>query len=51
MLGLGESFEEVVETMDDLRSVDYQILTLGYLQPTPKHLPVVEFTSSIRSPN
>ena len=44
MLGLGESFEEVVETMDDLRSVDCQILTLGqYLQPTPKHLPVVEF--------
>ena len=44
MLGLGESFEEVGETMDDLRSVDCQILTLGqYLQPTPKHLPVVEF--------
>ncbi len=44
MLGLGESFEEVIETMDDLRSVDCQILTLGqYLQPTPKHLPVVEF--------
>ena len=44
MLGLGESFEEVVETMDDLRSVDCQILTLGqYLQPSPKHLPVVEF--------
>lgn len=44
MLGLGESFEEIVETMDDLRSVDCQILTLGqYLQPTPKHLPVVEF--------
>ena len=44
MLGLGESFEEVVETMDDLRSVVCQILTLGqYLQPTPKHLPVVEF--------
>jgi lipoyl synthase len=44
MLGLGESFEEVVEAMDDLRSVDCQILTLGqYLQPTPKHLPVAEF--------
>jgi len=44
MLGLGETFDEVVETMDDLRSVDCQILTLGqYLQPTPKHLPVVEF--------
>tara|TARA_B110000285_G_scaffold232177_1_gene302628 strand:- start:953 stop:1834 length:882 start_codon:yes stop_codon:yes gene_type:complete len=44
MLGLGETFEEVVEAMDDLRSVDCQILTLGqYLQPTPKHLPVAEF--------
>lgn len=44
MLGLGETFDEVLETMDDLRSVDCQILTLGqYLQPTPKHLPVVEF--------
>lgn len=44
MLGLGETYDEVLETMDDLRSVDCQILTLGqYLQPTPKHLPVVEF--------
>lgn len=44
MLGLGETFDEVVETMDDLRSVGCQVITLGqYLQPTPKHLPVVEF--------
>lgn len=44
MLGLGESEEEVVETMQDLRSVQVDILTLGqYLQPTPKHLPVEEF--------
>jgi len=44
MLGLGESYEEVIETMDDLRSVNVDILTLGqYLQPTPKHLPVAEF--------
>lgn len=44
MLGLGESPEEVLETMTDLRSVEVDILTLGqYLQPTPKHLPVVEF--------
>ena len=44
MLGLGETVEEVVEAMDDLRSVDCQILTLGqYLQPTPKHLPVSNF--------
>lgn len=44
MLGLGESVEEVIETMEDLRSVQVDILTLGqYLQPTPKHLPVQEF--------
>ena len=44
MLGLGESVQEVRETMQDLRSVDCQVLTLGqYLQPTPKHLPVAEF--------
>ncbi len=44
MLGLGETEDEVIETMDDLRSVGVDILTLGqYLQPTPKHLPVQEF--------
>ena len=44
MLGLGETPEEVIETMQDLRSVNVDILTLGqYLQPTPKHLPVAEF--------
>jgi lipoyl synthase len=44
MLGLGETEEEIYETMDDLRAVNVDILTLGqYLQPTPKHLPVVEF--------
>ncbi len=44
MLGLGETEEEIYETMDDLRAVNADILTLGqYLQPTPKHLPVVEF--------
>jgi lipoic acid synthetase len=44
MLGLGESEEEVLETMDDLRRVGVDILTLGqYLQPTIKHLPVAEF--------
>ena len=43
MLGLGETEEEVIETMEDLRSVDVDILTLGqYLQPTPKHLPVAD---------
>lgn len=44
MLGLGESEEEVLETMDDLVAVGVDVLTLGqYLQPTPKHLPVAEF--------
>ena len=44
MLGLGESEQEVLETMDDLVSVGVDILTLGqYLQPTPKHLSVKEF--------
>ncbi len=44
MLGLGETEEEVIETIDDLRSVNVDILTLGqYLQPTAKHLPVQEF--------
>lgn len=44
MLGLGETNQEVLETMEDLRSVNVDVLTLGqYLQPTPKHLPVAEF--------
>ncbi len=46
MLGLGETHEEVLETLDDLRSVNVDIVTLGqYLQPTPKHAPVDEFIS------
>lgn len=44
MLGLGESQEEVLESMQDLRVANVDILTLGqYLQPTPAHLPVAEF--------
>lgn len=44
MLGLGETREEVIETMQDLVNAGCDILTLGqYLQPTPKHLPVKEF--------
>jgi lipoyl synthase len=44
MLGLGESEEEVIQTIMDLRSVGVGILTIGqYLQPTPKHLPLIEF--------
>jgi len=41
MLGLGESFDEVVEAMRDLRAVDCQRLTLGqYLRPSLAHIPV-----------
>ena len=44
MLGLGESEEEVIETIDDLANAGVNILTLGqYLQPTKSHLPVMEF--------
>ena len=44
MLGLGEAEEELFQAMEDLRRVGCDILTLGqYLQPTSKHLPVVEF--------
>ncbi|WP_019340041.1 lipoyl synthase [Stutzerimonas stutzeri] len=46
MLGLGESDEEVLETMDDLRAIGVDILTLGqYLQPTRNHLPVKRWVS------
>jgi lipoic acid synthetase len=44
MLGLGEKEEEIIETMDELRKVNCEVLTIGqYLQPTDNHLPIVEF--------
>jgi lipoyl synthase len=44
MLGLGETEEELLEALGDLRAAGCNLLTLGqYLQPTKKHLPVVEF--------
>ncbi len=44
MLGLGETEEEVLQTMEDLRNVDLDIITIGqYLQPSKKHLSVKEF--------
>ena len=44
MLGLGETEEELLTAMDDLRAHDVTVLTLGqYLRPSPKHLPVVEY--------
>jgi lipoic acid synthetase len=46
MLGLGETEEELFQAMRDLRSSNCDILTLGqYLQPSLKHLPVIEFVS------
>lgn len=44
MLGLGETRDEIIETMDDLRSVGCDVMTIGqYLQPTKKHYPVQEY--------
>ncbi len=44
MLGLGETENELFQSMDDLRESNVQVLTLGqYLRPTPQHLPVVEY--------
>ena len=46
MLGLGETKNEVIDTLKDLRSVNVDIVTLGqYLQPTKNHLEVKEFIS------
>ena len=44
MLGLGETEDEVLELMDDARARGVSIMTIGqYLQPTRRHLPVVEY--------
>lgn len=44
MLGLGETEEEVFQTLRDLRAVDVDVVTIGqYLQPSKKHLPVSSF--------
>ena len=44
MVGLGESLDEVKQVMDDLRAANVDFLTVGqYLQPTPKHHPVIDF--------
>ncbi len=46
MLGLGETDEEIVQTMDDLRAIDVDILTLGqYLRPTLNHLAVERYVT------
>ena len=44
MVGLGETREEILQVMDDLRAADVDFLTIGqYLQPTPKHAPLDRF--------
>ena len=44
MLGLGETEDEILETMDDLRSVGCRIMTLGqYLRPSLEHMKVIEY--------
>lgn len=44
MLGLGETENEIFQTLDDMREANVEILTIGqYLRPTPQHLPVVEY--------
>lgn len=44
MLGLGETREEIIQTMKDLREVGCEVMTIGqYLQPTAKHYPVREY--------
>ncbi|WP_088032686.1 lipoyl synthase [Evansella clarkii] len=44
MIGLGETKEEIIQTMDDLRAADVDIMTIGqYLQPTKKHLKINKY--------
>ncbi|KAL7555335.1 hypothetical protein ACA910_020175 [Epithemia clementina (nom. ined.)] len=46
MLGLGETDDEVIQTMKDLRSIDVDVVTFGqYLRPTERHLSVVEYVT------
>ncbi len=44
MVGIGETDDEIVQVIRDLRDVDCDVLTIGqYLQPTKQHLPVDRF--------
>lgn len=46
MLGLGETEEEIIQTMDDLLAVGCKVLTIGqYLAPTKDHIPVIEYVT------
>ena len=44
MLGLGETYDEVLATMDDLLAAGCEVMTIGqYLQPTENHFPVQDY--------
>lgn len=44
MIGLGERWDEILQTMDDLREAGCKVMTIGqYLAPTKEHMPVVEY--------
>jgi lipoic acid synthetase len=46
MVGLGETDQEIVQVMDDLRAAQVDFITIGqYLQPSPKHAPVMRFVT------
>lgn len=46
MLGLGETDEEILQTLKDLRAIDCDVVTFGqYLQPTQRHIPVIEYVT------
>ncbi len=46
MLGLGETRDEVLQVMDDLRAADVDFLTIGqYLRPSPQHYPIMEYAT------
>ena len=45
MVGLGETRDEILQVMDDLRAADVDFITIGqYLQPSTKHYPLVDIT-------
>ena len=49
MVGLGETDDEILEVMRDLRAHDVDMLTIGqYLQPTAHHLPVLRYVEPAR---
>ena len=44
MVGMGETYDEIIQVMDDLRSADVDFITIGqYLQPSVKHHPLVRY--------